>query len=96
MTERPAALLPAPAGYADLQTELKSRIHSAQQRAALAVKRDLVALHKQIVRDILNRQHHEGWGTKVIDQLAQDLRMTFPDMKGLSPSSLKYLRAFAH
>jgi len=27
--------------------------------------------------------------------LAQDLRATFPDMKGFSPRNLKYMRAFA-
>jgi predicted nuclease of restriction endonuclease-like (RecB) superfamily len=31
----------------------------------------------------------------VIDRLAADLRRTFPDMTGLSPRNLKYMRAFA-
>jgi hypothetical protein len=34
-------------------------------------------------------------GAKVIDRLAHDLRAAFPDMKGFSPRSLKYIRAFA-
>ena len=34
-------------------------------------------------------------GTKVIDRLAIDLRRSFPDMPGLSPRNLKYMRAFA-
>lgn len=77
-------------------TELKARIHSAQQRAALAVNRELVLLYWQIGRDILARQAGEGWGAKVIERLAQDLRSAFPDMKGFSPRNLKYMRAFAH
>ena len=40
-------------------------------------------------------QHREGWGAKVIDRLAEDLREAFPDMKGFSPRNLKYMRAFA-
>ena len=42
MTERPTSLTPPPAGYTDWLAELKTRIHSAQQRAALAVNRELV------------------------------------------------------
>ena len=35
---------------------LKTRIHTAQQRAALAVNRELVLLHWQVGRDILEWQ----------------------------------------
>jgi predicted nuclease of restriction endonuclease-like (RecB) superfamily len=31
----------------------------------------------------------------VIDRLSHDLRQEFPDMAGLSPRNLKYMRAFA-
>ena len=39
---RPPSLTTPPAGYADWLAELKTRIHSAQQRSALAVNRELV------------------------------------------------------
>lgn len=86
---------PLPPGYADWLTELKSRIHNAQQRASLAVNRELVLLYWQIGRDILARQAQQGWGAKVIERLAQDLRTAFPDMKGFSRANLMYMRAFA-
>lgn len=85
----------APEGYADWLAELKTRIHTAQQRATLAVNRELVLLYWQIGRDILARQTEQGWGAKVIDRLAHDLRHAFPEMKGFSPRNLKYMRAFA-
>src|SRR6266571_2337448 len=44
---------------------------------------------------ILARQERAGWGAKVIDRLASDLREAFPKMKGFSPRNLKYMRAFA-
>jgi predicted nuclease of restriction endonuclease-like (RecB) superfamily len=75
--------------------ELKGRIHSAQQRATLAVNRELVLLYWKIGQDILTRQVQQGWGAKVIERLARDLRSAFPDMKGFSPRNLKYMRAFA-
>lgn len=88
-------IVPLPADYAAWLAELKARIHTAQQRASLAVNRELVLLYWQIGRDILARQGREGWGAKVIERLAQDLRNAFPDMKGFSPRNLKYMRAFA-
>ncbi len=89
------ALTDPPEGYADWLTDLKARIHAAQQRAALAVNTELVQLYWQIGRDILDRQAQQGWGAKVIDRLAHDLRTAFPDVKGFSPRNLKYMRAFA-
>jgi len=93
--EKPVRLTAPPEGYANWLDELKNRIHSAQQRAALAVNRELVLLYWQIGQDILTRQSEQGWGAKVIERLAVDLRAAFPDMKGFSPRNLKYMRAFA-
>lgn len=95
MNDQPVSLAPTPAGYADWLRDLKTRIHSAQQRAALAVNRELVLLYWQIGRDILTRQAEQGWGAKVIERLAHDLRTAFPEMKGFSRANLMYMRAFA-
>ncbi len=95
MSGKPPKLTAPPEGYADWLTDLKTRIHSAPQRAALAVNRELVLLYWQIGRDILARQAEQGWGAKVIERLSQDLRVAFPDMKGFSRANLMYMRAFA-
>ncbi len=87
--------LSIPEDYHDFLRELKGRILQAQVRAVLSVNRELVLLYWQIGRDILNRQQQQGWGTKVIDNLATDLRKAFPDMKGFSSRNLKYMRSFA-
>jgi len=84
-----------PTGYADWLSGLKSQIASARQRAALSVNQELVRLYHRIGSEILERQTREGWGAKVIDRLASDLREAFPDMKGFSGSNLKYMRFFA-
>ncbi|MDR3454693.1 MAG: PDDEXK nuclease domain-containing protein [Rhodoferax sp.] len=95
MGDKPTSLISPPEGYADWLADLKGRIHSAQQRATLAVNRELVLLYWQIGRDILARQAAQGWGAKVIERLAQDLRTAFPEMKGFSRANLMYMRAFA-
>ncbi|OOO33561.1 UNVERIFIED_ORG: hypothetical protein BTE55_09805 [Rhizobium sophorae] len=81
--------------YASLLAELKERIRAARVRAAVAVNRELILLYWNIGREILARQTKEGWGARVIDRLATDLRRDFPEMTGLSPRNLKYMRAFA-
>jgi len=81
--------------YRDWLAELKRRVERARQRAAVAVNRELVSLYWQIGRDILERQQRQGWGAKVIDRLAGDLKAAFPDMQGFSPRNLKYMRALA-
>lgn len=95
MTKPSPSLTPPPTGYADWLARLKKCIHSARQRATQAVNRELVLLYWQIGRDILDRQGREGWGAKVIERLAHDLRKAFPDMRGFSRANLMYMRAFA-
>jgi predicted nuclease of restriction endonuclease-like (RecB) superfamily len=85
----------SPRDYADWLVSLKARISGARQRVALAVNEELVRLYHQIGTEILERQTHQGWGAKVIDRLAADLREAFPEMKGFSSRNLKYMKFFA-
>ena len=55
----------------------------------------LVLLYWQIGNSILIKQEKEGWGSKIIEQLAKDLKSEFPLMKGFSVRNLKYMRSFA-
>jgi len=55
------------AGYDEFLNDLKSRIQTAQVRAALAVNRELVLFYWNIGREILVRQAAQGWGAKVIN-----------------------------
>ena len=93
---KPSASLSAlPGDYASLLAEVKQRVRSAQIRAAMAASAELLTLHWDIGRMILDRQKQEGWGAKVIDRLAADLQGEFPGRLGFSPRNLKYMRAFA-
>lgn len=89
------ALDKIPPGYAEWLAEVKARVHAAQQRATLSVNRELVLLYWQLGRDILVKQADQGWGAKVIERIATDLKIAFPEMRGFSPRNLRYMRAFA-
>lgn len=84
-----------PTGYAALLQELKTRIRNERLRVVLVSNSAMILLYWDIGQRILAKQADQGWGARVIDRLAADLREAFPDMKGFSPRNLKYMRAFA-
>lgn len=84
-----------PGDYADILGEIKRRIREERLRVAMAANSAMVLLYWDIGQLILDRQDRAGWGARVIDRLSADLREAYPDMKGLSPRNLKYMRAFA-
>ncbi len=84
-----------PTDYAAALAAIKSRIQRERLRVVLAANAAMVLLYWDIGQTILARQESAGWGAKVIDRLAADLREAFPEMKGFSPRNLKYMRAFA-
>lgn len=88
-------LLDMPEGYAGFLADLKERITHERIRAVLSANAAMVLLYWDIGHSILDRQEQEGWGAKVIDRLALDLKTAFPDMSGFSPRNLKYMRKFA-
>jgi hypothetical protein len=52
-------------------------------------------LYWHIGHEILSLQDQQRWGAKAVARLAQDLRREFPNLTGLSPRNLQYIRAFA-
>lgn len=83
-----------PAGYDELLDDLKSRVRSAQLKAAVAVNRELIQLYWDIGRLIVDRQEREGWGKNVVERLADDIQREFPGLGGFSRSNVFRMRAF--
>jgi predicted nuclease of restriction endonuclease-like (RecB) superfamily len=83
-----------PAGYATILTDLKTRVRTAQLRAAVSVNRGLIALYWDIGRTIVAQQKLHKWGDGVIDRLSRDLAKEFPEMTGLSRMNLYRMRTF--
>jgi predicted nuclease of restriction endonuclease-like (RecB) superfamily len=84
-----------PANYISVLNTLKEKIKKARTQAALSVNSHLLTTYWEIGSTILQQQKEEGWGSKVIDRLANDLRLEFPGMQGLSIRNFKYMRTFA-
>jgi predicted nuclease of restriction endonuclease-like (RecB) superfamily len=84
-----------PAEYGEWLAGLKQRIQGARQHALLAANAEQIRLYHDIGCEILDRQNRQGWGARVIERAADDLRTAFPDMKGFSSRNLKYMKFFA-
>ena len=83
-----------PPDYRVVLAELKQRIATTQNRAAVAVNRELVALYWHVGGTIVRRQASAGWGDSVVERLAHDLRQAFPKLEGFSPRNIWRMRAF--
>ena len=84
-----------PSDYAATLEDLKRHVRDARYTAQRRVNTELLRLYQSIGHTLLQRTESEAWGSQVIAQLANDLRTEFPEMKGFSPSNLRYMRAFA-
>ena len=78
--------------YLDLVQNIKQEIQHAQYKAALSVNKELIGLYYNIGQ-LINA--HKTWGSKFIDNLAADIKLSFPDAKGYSVRNLKYMAKFA-
>ena len=59
--------------YTDLIKNLKQEISKARIRSHLAVNKELIVLYWNIGKLILERQNKEKWGSKVIQNISDDL-----------------------
>ncbi|GAA1858921.1 PDDEXK nuclease domain-containing protein [Myceligenerans crystallogenes] len=86
--------LDLPAEYPQLLAEIKQRIRRAQTRVMLSASAELIQLYWEIGSLIDARQRRQGWGARVIPQLARDLRSELPDEKGFSERNIDRMLAF--
>ena len=84
-----------PEGYGELLDRLKGRVRAAQVRAARSANVEVLRLYWSVGHDIVERQGQDGWGSRVIDRLAADLRAEFPAQRGWSRRNLHYMRSLA-
>ncbi len=78
--------------YKDWIIELKNKVRSAQLKAAVAVNSALIEFYWELGKMISEKENI--WGSKLIEQVAKELKNEFPEMKGLSIRNIKYCRSF--
>ena len=78
--------------YMNIVESIKQEIRTAQYRATVSVNRELLVLYHSI-GEVINE--HKTWGNKFVENLAADIKMSFPDATGYSVRNLKYMAKFA-
>lgn len=82
-------------GYITVLDAIKKQVRVSRQKAILSANAHLLALYWNIGKLVSEQAGKAGWGAKVIEKLAADLRNEFPDMRGLSYRNIHYMRLFA-
>ncbi len=80
--------------YKNWIIELKQRIRSAQLKASIAVNEEMIRLYWDIGKSIAEKQKAFGWGAKVVEMAAADLKRELPDTNGFSRTNLFEMRKF--
>ena len=78
--------------YLNIVNSVKQEILLAQQRVINGANRELVGLYWKVGKTI-NCQ--KTWGDKFIANMARDIRIAFPELRGFSVRNLKYMTKFA-
>lgn len=81
--------------YLKFIEEVKAEIQKRRNSIVLNANSSMLCLYWNIGKAILKKQEEKGWGAKVIDRMAKDLKDAFPEMSGFSPRNIKYMRKFA-
>lgn len=78
--------------YLELVDNIKGRIKDAQYRALLQVNKELIGLYWDIGNE-LNK--NTQYGSRFIDNLAKEIKIAMPNLKGYSARNLRYMKKFA-
>lgn len=80
--------------YIDWIHDLKIKIRSAQLKASISVNEEMLLLYWDIGKSIVEKQNQFAWGSKIVEQMAKDLKRELPDTHGFSRTNLFAMRKF--
>ena len=78
--------------YFEVLDNIKSEINMAQSKAIISANEQMIRAYFNIGTKLIE---NDKWGTKFIKTLALDLKLSFPKLKGLSYTNLRYMKRFA-
>ena len=73
---------------------IKTAILQSQARAVKAVNQEQLALYYGIGRYISENTRNKNWGTGILKQISDSLRLELPGLRGFSETNLKNMRLF--
>ena len=77
--------------FQEIYNNIKNDVKSTQLKVMTNANADLVNLYYRIGKTI---NENYTWGNKFVENLALELKLTFPNLKGFSVRNLNYMKAF--
>jgi predicted nuclease of restriction endonuclease-like (RecB) superfamily len=65
-------------------TTLKIKIRSAKNKLAFSINSQVLELYWEIGKDIADKQQNSDWGSGFVEQIAEELKHDFSEIKGFS------------
>ena len=78
--------------YFELLNDIKKTLLVTRNKIVESANKDLVLMYYNIGLKLLE---NNKWGSSFIDTLAKDLKIDFPNLKGMSARNLRYMQKFA-
>ena len=77
--------------FQEITSSIKNAITNTQLEIMTDANKKLVNLYFNIGKTL---EENSSWGNKFIDNVAMELKMFFPNLKGFSVRNLKYMKSF--
>ena len=77
--------------FQEITSSIKNAITKTQLEIMTDANKKLVNLYFNISKTL---EENSSWGNKFIDNVAMELKMSFPNLKGFSVRNLKYMKSF--
>ncbi len=78
--------------YFELLEDIKATLVTTRNKVIENANKDLIIMYYNIGLKLIE---NNKWGSSFIDTLAKDLKMEFPNLKGMSARNLRYMQKFA-
>lgn len=78
--------------YFEILNDIKKTLTTTRNRIVESANKDIILMYYNIGKKLLN---NNKWGSSFIDTLAKDLKIEFPNIKGMSARNLRYMQKFA-
>ena len=78
--------------YFEVLNDIKKTLIITRNRIVENANKDLIIMYYNIGLKLIE---NNKWGSSFIDTLAKDLKIEFPNLKGMSARNLRYMKKFA-
>ena len=78
--------------YNDIFIDIKNELQVTRQNISFGVNKELILMYYRIG---IKLKENNDWGSSFIDSLAKDIKLEFPNLKGMSARNLRYMQKFS-